>query len=410
MQKGAGPFELLVDLSVIAMHDAGTGIQRVVRAVYAQLERLASAGYSVRPVAANATCDYRYLPSTFPAQPLTIPLEDCPRVSPAPGCVFLGLDLTSAIMPRHEAQIATWRKSGVTIHIWLYDLLPLLHGAWFRRRTRRHFRRWLGVIERHADQIICNSDTVRRQFERWNGRFWRPHGRHTVAVRTIPLSGDLAASLPSQGIPQDSERVLNWMAQRPTVLIIGTVEPRKGYDQVVAAFEMLWRERGDGAPSLFVIGRPGWKTLRIQQKMRRLSSFEGHFLWRDDISDEFMEVLFTRASGVLFASRGEGFGLPVVEAQNHGIPILVRELPELAGILSPATKTFSGNSPRALAQAIKAWLATPIPDRSTLEPGKARSWSDVAMEVLDALGIVPPMHWQRVEKASQFLASTDGDA
>lgn len=236
----SSPHELLVDMSVIAQHDAGTGIQRVVRAVFAQLRRLPLRHWVVRPVAASRHHAYRYLPASFPDEPLSVELDTCPIVAGRPGDVFLGLDLASAIMPWHEAQLAEWRVKGVSISVFVYDLLPLTHGEWFRRPARKHFRRWIRLLERQADQVICNAGEVSAQFEKWNRRWWRSRSTRVVPARTLPLSGDIAASVPSRGIPENANAILEWIGQRTTVLMVGTVEPRKGYDQALAAFEVLW--------------------------------------------------------------------------------------------------------------------------------------------------------------------------
>lgn len=383
----SSPHELLVDMSVIAQHDAGTGIQRVVRAVFAQLRRLPLRHWVVRPVAASRHHAYRYLPASFPDEPLSVELDTCPIVAGRPGDVFLGLDLASAIMPWHEAQLAEWRVKGVSISVFVYDLLPLTHGEWFRRPARKHFRRWIRLLERQADQVICNAGEVSAQFEKWNRRWWRSRSTRVVPARTLPLSGDIAASVPSRGIPENANAILEWIGQRTTVLMVGTVEPRKGYDQALAAFEVLWKELGDQAPALLVIGRPGWKTKRLQFRLRTLSSFEGPLLWLDDISDEFLEIVYAKVHGLLFASRGEGFGLPVAEALGKGLSILVRDLPVLQAHLVPGTARFSGDRPRDLATAITAWLTAPKADTLTNVGYPARTWETVAFELAAALDL-----------------------
>lgn len=382
--------QLLVDLSMIAFHDAGTGIQRVTRATFAALRRLRFAEFTIRPVAATRTIDYRYLPDDFiiggPAPDLSV----CERLQPLAGDVFLGLDLASMVMPHHEAQLAGWRKAGVSLHIFLFDMLPLLRGEWFRPAARRNYRRWLRTVERQADSVICQCQTVADQFERWNTRRWRPVRPRRVPAMSIPLSGDLGGSLPSLGLPDDLAQIEAWFARRQTVLAVGTVEPRKGYDQVLAAFELLWKSDPENAPQLLLAGKPGWKTKVMQKKLASRSSLDGPFLWVHDASDELLGRLYARASVLLFASRGEGFGLPIAEAIHRGLPVLFRDLPELQQFAGPGATQFIAGSPAELAKAVSQYLAAP-PQYQGLNVHAKRTWEDVTIDLANALrlGLAP---------------------
>lgn len=378
--------QLLIDLSVIAFHDAGTGIQRVIRATFAALKSLPLSDFTIRPVAASRNTNYRYLPEGFAIGDPAPELAACERVQMQAGDVFLGLDLASMVMPHHESQLAEWRTAGAAIHIFLFDMLPLLHGEWFRRAARRNFRRWIGMVERQADSVVCQCDTVAEQFESWNTRWWPPFGRRRPNAVVIPLSGDLSGSQPSLGLPGDHQAVEEWVARKDTVLMVGTVEPRKGYDQVLPAFEHLWRTDPAGAPQLLIVGRPGWKTGALQDRLAKRSSVQGPFLWLRDASDEFLERLYERARFLLFASRGEGFGLPIPEALHRGLPVLYRDLPELRQFAGPGATPFVAEHPEQLGAAITRWLAAP-PDTKGFNCHAKRTWQTVAIELASALGL-----------------------
>lgn len=378
--------QLLIDLSVIAFHDAGTGIQRVTRATYLALSELALTDIVIRPVAASRTTDYRYLPHGFAIGDTPPDLAACPRVEPEAGDIFLGLDLASMIMPHHEAQLAEWRKAGMALHIFLFDMLPLLNGQWFRRPARRNFRRWISVVERQADSVICQCQTVAEQFVNWNNRWWPPFGRRQPKAICIPLSGDMNGSKPSHGLPDDCLAIQDWMTRRPTVLMVGTVEPRKGYDQVLSAFELLWDEDPSAAPHLMIVGQAGWKTQKLQERLAKRSSIDGPFLWVRNASDEFLERLYARARLLLFASLGEGFGLPIPEALHRGLPVLYRDLPELRQFAGPGATPFSADHPSQLAEAVADWLSAP-PAVNGFNFHANRTWQSVANELAKALDL-----------------------
>lgn len=378
--------QLLIDFSMIAFHDAGTGIQRVVRATYAALGNLTLADVIIRPVAATPTTDYRYLPDGFTIGGPAPDLSLCERVRPVAGDVFLGLDLASMVMPHHERQLAEWRQAGVSLHIFLFDMLPLLHGEWFRRAARRNFRRWIKAVERQADSVVCQCEPVAQQFALWNNRWWPPFGRRKPRAITIPLSGDLSESQPCLGLPDDYQAIEEWMARADTVLMVGTVEPRKGYDQVLPAFEQLWSAEPGRPPQLLIVGRPGWKTQALQAKLAKRSSLQGPFLWLRDASDQLLGRIYERARVLLFASRGEGFGLPIPEALHRGLPVLYRDLPELRQFAGTGATPFVADRPGQLAAAVTDWLAVP-PAATSFNFHANRTWQSVAIELANALDL-----------------------
>jgi glycosyltransferase involved in cell wall biosynthesis len=64
-----------------------------------------------------------------------------------------------------------------------------------------------------------------------------------------------------------------------------------------------------------------------------------------------------RANRNIAASFGEGFGLPLIEAARHKLPILAREIPVFREVASNHASYFKGTEPEALASSIRNWLA-----------------------------------------------------
>jgi glycosyltransferase involved in cell wall biosynthesis len=228
------------------------------------------------------------------------------------GDIFLGLDLTAHLLPRHHAQLLGWKRKGVKVHVMVYDLLPLQHPQWFNTKTTRNFQRWIQILSIYADHAICISESVRCELTAWLNVKFRLHG-NLLPTSTIVLGADIAASAPSGGLPADGEFLLARLRSTPAVLMVGTLEPRKGYDQALAAFELLWKQKNI-APLLIIVGRPGWKTEALQNILRSHIQAGKKLIWLEDASDEFLSSLYAVCKGVLCASYAEGFGLPLIEA------------------------------------------------------------------------------------------------
>lgn len=398
--------QLLVDVSVIHQSDARTGIQRVVRALLLQLLMAPPAGYCVRPIFATRQHGYRYADPDFldpPAPqapgaallPIQVDARGGVRAGVQAGCgdLFLGLDLAAHLLPRHQAQVLRWKRSGVKMHVVVYDLLPLQHPEWFNPKTTRNFKRWIKWLAVHADSAICISETVKMELHAWlNTRFGMPPT--ALPNSTIVLGADIDASAPSGGLPADAPGVLARLRGTPAVLMVGTLEPRKGHDQALAAFEQLWQQ---GNTSLLVIvGRPGWKTQALQAQLRRHPQAGQRLFWLEDVSDEYLAQLYAACGGVLVASRAEGFGLPLIEAALHGKPVLARDLPVFREMAVPGLTCFDSETPQGLAGALADWLRQPAPQAPAPATGTSGprfpTWQLSAAQLLHALNLEHPVH------------------
>ncbi len=392
--KATGPLgtetkQLLIDVSVIYQSDARTGIQRVVRSLLLHLHATPPEGYSVRPVFATRKQGYRHV---APNQLKGIECESellAPSASTTinvrRGDIFLGLDLTAHLLPQHQSQLLGWKRKGIKVHIMVYDLLPLQHPEWFNTKTTRNFQRWVRLLAVYADNAVCISEAVRCELTAWLGARFGLNG-NVVPTSTIVLGADIAASAPSGGLPVDGEFLLARLRNSTAVLMVGTLEPRKGYDQALAAFELLWAQ-GDVAPLLIIVGRPGWKTNTLQATLRSHSQAGKKLVWLEDASDEFLSRLYGVCKGVLSASRAEGFGLPLIEAALHGKPILARDIPVFREADINGISYFSDDSTEGLANAIADWLEqckVTSPSKYSLA---LPTWQLSAKQLIQALGL-----------------------
>jgi glycosyltransferase involved in cell wall biosynthesis len=379
-----GPKQLLVDVSVIAVNDARTGIQRVVRALWDQLLKHPPAGYRVRPICATRKRGYLYLPD-FSNKPSDhnngIPVQV------EPGDIFLGLDLTSHLLPRRQPELARWKRRGVKLYFMVYDLLPVLHPQWFKPKTSRNHKRWLRTLAIFADLLVCISNEVKNDMTTWLKTRYSL-GLEALPISTIPLGGDIAASMPSRGLPADIDQLLETFRSDPSVLAVGTLEPRKGYAQVLSAFEQLW-DRGRKV-NLVIVGKPGWKTEPLQEYLVAYPQRQRHLYWLHQVSDEMLELLYNAAMGVIVASEAEGCGLPLIEALHHGKPVLARDIPVFREIGRDRITYFAGNN-GTIAEDIESWLNRIAQGQVPLACGPVQTWQDSALHLLSCLGLKPDM-------------------
>ncbi|HXH02006.1 MAG TPA: glycosyltransferase [Candidatus Competibacteraceae bacterium] len=347
--------QLLVDISELVQRDARSGIQRVVRSVLKELLANPPAGYRVEPVYATPNQpNYRY------ARQFTLRFLDClvdgfedTPIEAQQGDIFLGLDLQPNVVPSQADYLAFLRRIGVQVYFVVYDLLPVLLPHSFPEGAAANHVRWLQTIAQ-ADGALCISRAVADELTEWlqvNG----PQRLRPFQIGWFHLGADVAASIPTQGMPVDGEQVLNALSSCPSFLMVSTLEPRKGHAQTLAAFEQLWEE-GVHA-NLVIVGKQGWMVEALVKKLRHHRELGKRLFWLEGISDEYLEKVYAASTCLIAASEGEGFGLPLIEAAQHKLPIIARDIPVFREVAGDHAFYFSGMSGEDLAGTIKRWLA-----------------------------------------------------
>jgi glycosyltransferase involved in cell wall biosynthesis len=371
--EGPRPKQLLVDVSEVIQHDARSGIQRVVRGILLQLFAEPPVGYLIRPVFAERNQGYRYAPiSSVCLQAGEEERRNAEPVVAAAGDTFLGLDLAAHQVPRHQAQLLRWKRQGVRISFLVYDLLPLLHPQWFKPVRYKTFNRWMRSLAIYADDLICISETVKCDLHRWlTDRYSLRES--TVKLHTIPLGADIEATMPSAGCTFEEQAVLDQLQARQFILMVGTLEPRKGYADALSAFEQLWAEGHQ--ETLVIVGKPGWKTETLQERLRTHKERKNRLYWFDNASDELLQELYKASLGVLLASEAEGFGLPMIEALQHEKPVLARDISVFREIAGQDTEFFNSDS---FVEHLGSWMQLLKKHESSSLNAHQTSWAESA--------------------------------
>jgi glycosyltransferase involved in cell wall biosynthesis len=236
------------------------------------------------------------------------------------------------------------------------------------------FERWLRFVVTRCDFVVCISAAVAEELERWITEL-RLQTRSGFRIRHIHLGSDLkehTSEPPSQAISQV-------MARSQTVLMVGTIEPRKRHDTVLDAMEMAW-QRGSNL-RLVIIGKAGWNHEALIKRMRNHPSWQQYIFWLEGISDADLEYAYQHAAVFLQASAAEGFGLPIVEAARFGRPLVLSDLPVFRELAGGNATYFSVGDAAALCEILlqQDWLA------GSAAAVKLKSWSESARDLRNAI-------------------------
>ncbi len=86
----------------------------------------------------------------------------------------------------------------------------------------------------------------------------------TARIEWAHIGADIGQSFPTRDLPDNAEAVLATLRSRPSFLMVGTIEPRKGHSQTTEAFNLL--RRGNVDINLVIVGAEGWKPLPDDQR------------------------------------------------------------------------------------------------------------------------------------------------
>jgi glycosyltransferase involved in cell wall biosynthesis len=230
---------------------------------------------------------------------------------------------------------------------------------------------------------VCVSKTVANELAEWvmkNG-----------AVRQRPLrinwshnGADVNNLVSSKGHSPDMDALCDCLRSRSTILMVGTLEPRKGHAQVLEAFEQLWHSGVD--VNLVIVGRRGWLVDALLAQLRIHPELNGRLFWLDGISDEYLEKVYAASTCLIAASYGEGFGLPLIEAAQHKLPIIARDIPVFREVAGEHAFYFDGTKKGELASRILDWLSLHEGGRypkSEMLPWI--TWSQSALNMIDII-------------------------
>jgi glycosyltransferase involved in cell wall biosynthesis len=359
--------QLLVDVSATSQNDLKTGIQRVVRALVRELVQMPPAGYRVEPVYLTnqgQRWHYRYAREwTSSALDMQVGWLPDEPVEYSPGDIMLVADFTGglAVEASRAGVFKGLKGDGIGLFFIVYDLLPIQMPDVFPP-GQFGYKEWLNVVSSVANGAICISSAVAEDLRSWVDVSC-PQRLCPIKIGWFHLGADIENSIPTRGLPKDAGQTLAQLCARPNFLMVGTIEPRKGYLQTLEAFSQLWQEGLD--INLVIVGNEGWKSLpddmrrtipKIVKRLRDHPELGKRLFWLEGISDEYLERIYQTATCLIVASEGEGYGLPLIEAAQNKIPILARDIQVFREVAGEHAFYFSGLASEDLANAITRWL------------------------------------------------------
>ena len=342
---------IFIDVSNLVINDSGTGVQRVVNSIIKYIPK-----YSKRKVIfvyskfnEFEVQGFRYC-SKF-SDCVEIKNENVIEFIPNDILFFPEISIQQTV--GKEKYLKFLQKKGVKIVYFIYDLIPIRYPNDCLDLFKVVFPKYINIVLEVAFGIICDSQAIVDDVKNYSREIGKGN-IDNLKIDYVHLGCDFGINSNFLEISKDFNIILEKIKSRVTFIAVSTINPRKMYNQLVEAFEILWRRGKD--INLVIVG----KELSITKELvkyienhielnKRLFKFSG-------ISDEYLNKLYDNSICYIMASKSEGFGLGIIEATYHNKPLILRDLPVFKEIAGENAFYFSGFNGEDLANAIEEWL------------------------------------------------------
>ena len=186
----------------------------------------------------------------------------------------------------------------------IHDLTPILFPQYHPRSSGLLHKLLLPGTIKKADLVITNSYNTRKDLVNYYPFADRKTEVIYPGLKEVFNQNSKEAEYP----------------ERPYILHVGTIEPRKNISHLLAVFFQL-KEHHQWPGNLVICGRKGWKTKNIYADLKK-HKYKKDIQCLDFVSEEKLRTLYQHATALVFPSHYEGFGIPLLEAMSQNCPII----------------------------------------------------------------------------------------
>ena len=297
------------------------------------------------------------------------------------GSILLLLD-SSWATPIWPGTVRFKQRGGMVVGV-ICDLIPITHSFTCVPELTEAFKDWIAGHLRFSDGFVCISGAVADTLA--------DHIRGLRPRRALPswtridhfhLGSELDFIESSASVRPAIRDIFT--AKQHVFLVVGTIEPRKMHSYVLDGFDRYWAGGNDAV--LVIVGRYSWKMEAFLDRAANHSEFGRQLFVLRDVTDAELDYCYRNASSLVIASQVEGFGLPVVEAFQRGLPVMCSDIPVFREIADGKAVFFSLSDPANLTAAVEDFCnRVPVGDRSKRVPQGWISWRQSTEQLFAAI-------------------------
>lgn len=357
--------KIYIDISVLTLATFVTGIQRVTREIGVRLiekeqDNIILLHYNAKQnvyyrIDNKLFCQYYLQGKGVKNKMITkqkVPLEEI-----CEGTVFFDLDAAWMCRVKRSYLLPILKNQGAKIVAHIYDIISITHPQYCLQRGVYNFMDFIGAHLQYADEIIVNAQATVDELQRLADRICLK----LPNCHVIPLGADFGKkeSVSDRQVPKYLADAVN---ERPYILMVGTIEPRKNHKLLLEAFEKGLKDMGY---NIILAGYMGWNMEEFAEKLHAHPDFKKRIFHLEGLGDKEIDYLYQHAKFLVFCSYTEGFGLPLIESIMRGTPVIASDIPVSREVAGDYCAYFEQDNAAALCDRVKVY---------TEDENKYRQW------------------------------------
>ena len=251
--------------------------------------------------------------------------------------------------------------SAAPIVLTVHDICYATNPEWFSPRDLRVLSNVVPRSIRMAVHVITDSDSARREIM---DHYHVPEEK----ISSVPIGAGAGAMPITLDEARQELAALDLKPERPYLLTVGNLQPRKNLVRLVEALNQLVSSGHD--IDLVIVG-PG--HFRADEVFKAAQPASGRIQFTGYVTDRQLAACYRCSTAFVLPSLYEGFGLPVLEAMAHGVPVASSNagaLPEVAG---DAAVLFDPRSVEGMTAAVSSILSDSGLRERLSRAGKSRA-------------------------------------
>ena len=245
-----------------------------------------------------------------------------------------------------------------------FTTVPVFHDAFIWEYPNHYNKYWLGLFKtfglsaaKKASAVVTVTSYAKDQIAKYSG---------IDSANIIPIHIGPKSSIAENEFSAGIDHIVEPLLQKKYILHVGTIEKRKNLTTLLKAFE-LYLQNNTQDLYLIIVGqksnKPTLKDDAVFEMVAASSLLKEHVIFTGFLSDSQTATLYKHAALYVFPSVNEGFGIPILEAFAHRVPVLVAGNSCLLEVAGNAAIGFDPYNPDAL----RTLIAQTLEDQALLQ-------------------------------------------
>lgn len=266
-------------------------------------------------------------------------------------------------------------NTSVPTLLTMHDLAYIAYPDALVKMDLWHYRRFVPKFIRRADHILTVSDFVKKEVEKY---FPEAKGKITSVHNGI-RDGFKALNSEEQDIVR-----MKLTDGKEYFFYLGAIHPRKNIHGLIEAFDLFCAQNPQFNHQLVIGGRLAWQSGPVDKALRN-ARFRNRIHLIGSVDEAQLPLIVASANAIVYMSLYEGFGLPIIEAMQSGVPVITSKDTAMDEIAGDAAVLADPESSQSIADALLLVTSNSELRKKLIEAGKERvksfSWDLAAREI-----------------------------